>query len=322
MMTPPTISVVIPFYRARYLRDAIESVLKQTFEDYEIIVIDDGSPDRPDVEGWLRSDRHRFQYLRQENKGPAAARNTGIRAAQGRFVAFLDSDDMWEPTYLEEQLGAIHKGQGFDLIHCNALMIGQPESARPALMQSTPPRDLATCTSLLRDDVTVYLSSVVARREALLEAGLFDERFVHGEDFDLWMRLLKNGAHMAFQPRVLLNRRLHADSLSADALIHSDKALLVLEKFRDRQDLTAAERSATERRIQSLRAEVELERAKRALASGDFGLASRSFRDANGFYRSWKLNLLGWLVRCWPSMIARTYNFRERRRMERSPLGK
>lgn len=321
-MTTPTVSVVIPFYRAQYLRDAIESVQKQTFDDYEIIVVDDGSPDSPEVEGWLRSDRGRLQYLRQKNKGPAAARNTGIRAAQGRFVAFLDSDDAWEPTYLEEQLTAIHKGQGFDVIHCNALMIGQPESARLALMQSTPPRDLATCTSLLRDDVTVYLSSVVARREALLEAGLFDERFIHGEDFDLWMRLLKNGARMGFQPRVLLNRRLHADSLSADALIHSDKALLVLEKFRDRPDLTAGERTAAETRIHSLRAEVELERAKRALASGDFGLAAQALRDANGFYRSWKLSILGFLVRCWPSMIARAYDVRERRRMERSPLGK
>jgi glycosyltransferase involved in cell wall biosynthesis len=314
VVPPPTVSVVIPFYRAQYLRDAVESVQKQTCEDYEIIVIDDGSPDRADVERWLRSDRDRFQYLRQENKGPAAARNTGIRAAQGRFVAFLDSDDTWEPTYLEEQLAAIHKGQSLDLIHCNALMIGQPESARLALMQSTPPRDLATCTSLLRDDLTVYLSSVVVRREALVQAGLFDERFIHGEDFDLWMRLLKNGARMAFQPRVLLNRRLHADSLSADALIHSDKALLVLEKFRDRQDLTAAERTAAEKRIQSVRAEVELERAKRALASGDFGLATQALRGANGFYRSWKLNILSFLVRCWPSMIARAYHFRERRR--------
>ena len=67
---------------------------------------------------------------------------------------------------------------------------------------------------------------------------------------------------------------------------------------------------------------MELERAKRALASGDFGLAARALGDANGFYGSWKLSILGFLVRCWPSMIARAYNLRERRRMERSPLGK
>jgi glycosyltransferase involved in cell wall biosynthesis len=311
-MATPVVSVVIPAYRSPYLAEAIASVQAQTFSDFEIIVVDDGSPEPVQIGGCL--------CLRQANQGPASARNTGVRAARGVYVAFLDSDDSWEPTYLEEQIAAIRKG--FDLVYCNALMMGQPESTRRTLMESTPPRDLVTCTSLLRDAFTVYLSGVVARREALLEAGLFDERFIHGEDFDLWMRLLKTGARMAFQPRVLLNRRLHVDSLSADALIHSEKALLVLDKFRGRSDLTAAERNATEWRIQSLQAEVELERAKRAVASGDFGVATRALSDANGFYRSWKLKILGLLLRCWPSMIARAYDFRERRRMERSFLGK
>ena len=197
MTTPPTVSVVIPFYRAKYLRDAIESVQKQTFEDYEIIVVDDGSPDRAEVEGWLGSDRGYLQYLQQEKQGPAAARNTGIRAARGRFVAFLDSDDTWEPTYLEEQLAAIARDGGFDLIYCNALTMGRSEAERRKLLESTPARDPDTCTSLLRGEYTVYLSGVVARREPILEAGLFDERFVHGEDFDLWVRMAKRGARMS-----------------------------------------------------------------------------------------------------------------------------
>jgi glycosyltransferase involved in cell wall biosynthesis len=315
-MEPPTVTVVIPAYRSSYLRTAIESVQAQTFPDFEIIVVDDGSPEPPDIGEWQGAKRDRLHCLRQENQGPAAARNAGIRAARGVFVAFLDSDDSWEPTYLEEQLRAITKDQGFDLVYSNALMMGQPEAARRTL----PARDLATCTTLLRDDFTVFLSGVVARREALLKAGLFDERFIHGEDFDLWLRLLKNGARMAFQPRVLLNRRLHADSLSADALNHSEKALLVLDKFRGRPDLTAAERAAVERRIKSLQAEVELERGKRAVASGDFGAAVRALSAANDFYRSWKLKIVGVLLRLWPSLIARAHEARERRRREGSSL--
>lgn len=315
-MATPAVSVVIPFYRARYLRAAIESARAQTFADYEIILVDDGSPDRAEVEACLVADGARIRCLRQENQGPAAARNVGIRAARGVFVAFLDSDDTWEPAYLEEQLRAITKNQGFDLVYCNALMMGQPETARRTL----PARDLVTCTTLLRDDFTVFLSGVVARREALLEVGLFDERFIHGEDFDLWVRLLKNGARMAFQPRVLLNRRLHGDSLSADALNHSEKAILVLDKFQGRSDLTAAERAAVERRIKSLQAEVELERGKRAVASGDFGAAVRALSAANDFYRSWKLKIVGLLLRLWPSLIARAHEARERRRREGSSL--
>lgn len=315
-MRMPTVSVVIPVYVSRYLWAAIDSVQGQTFGDYEIIVVDDGSPDRPEVEGSPAADRDRLHYLKQENQGPAAARNTGIRAARGVFLAFLDADDTWEPTYLEEQINAMTR-EGFDLIYCNALMMGQSEAERRTLMESTPSRGLATCTSLLRE-YTVFLSGVVARRAAVLEAGLFDERFIHGEDFDLWLRMLKTGARMGFQPRVLLNRRLHADSLSSDALNHSEKALLVVEKFRGRTDLTGAERAAVEWRIKSLHAEVALERAKRAVAIGDFATATQALKDANEFHRSWKLRIVRLLLCLWPSMIARLHEARERRRMGRS----
>lgn len=313
-MATPAVSVVIPFYRARYLRAAIASVRAQTFSDYEIIVVDDGSPDRADVEAHLLSEGPRLRYLRQENQGPAAARNAALRAACGQFVAFLDSDDTWEPTYLQEQLDGLTRPPRLDMIYCNALMMGQSEAERRALMESTPTRAPATCTSLLREEYTVFLSGVVARRDLIMDAGLFDERFVHGEDFDLWLRMLKRGARMGFQPRILLNRRLHGDSLSADSVTHSEKALLVLEKFQARTDLTAAERAAVDWRIRSLRAEAELERAKRAVSTGDFAEASRALRDANEFHRSWKLSAIRLLLRLSPTLIARVHDARERRR--------
>jgi glycosyltransferase involved in cell wall biosynthesis len=311
----PTVSVVIPVYRARYLHAALESVRAQTFIDYEIILIDDGSPDRAEVDACLAGEGARIRYLRQENQGPAAARNTGLRSARGRFVAFLDSDDTWEPTYLETQLAALTRAPGFDVIYCNALMIGQSDEDRRRLTESIPSRQPATCTSLLRDEYTVFLSGVVARRDLIVEAGLFDERFVHGEDFDLWIRLLKRGAQMGFQPRVLLNRRLHGESLSSDSLAHSEKAVLVLEKFQARTDLNASERAAVEWRLRSLSAEASLERAKRAVTTGDFDEACQALKDANEFHRSWKLTLLGLLLRFSPGLIARAHRIRERRRL-------
>jgi glycosyltransferase involved in cell wall biosynthesis len=317
-MTAPTVSVVIPFYRARYLSEALESVRAQTFTDYELVVVDDGSPDRKEVDRLGLAEDARIRYLRQGNQGPAAARNTALRAARGQLIAFLDSDDTWESTYLQEQIDGLTRDTGLDVIYCNALMMGQPETDRRALAESTPSRELATCTSLLREEYTVYLSGVVARRDLILDAGLFDERFVHGEDFDLWTRMLKRGARMGFQPRVLLNRRLHSGSLSSDSLTHSEKALLVVEKFQARTDLTRDERAAVEWRIRSLYAEAGLERAKRAVASGDFAEASRALKDANGFHRSWKLSAVRLLLRFWPSLIARVHDARERRRTARS----
>ena len=317
-MATPTVSVVIPFYRAHYLSDAIQSVRAQTFSDYELVVVDDGSPDRKEVDRLGLPEDARIRYLRQENRGPAAARNAALQAARGEFVAFLDSDDTWEPTYLQEQIDGLTRDSGLDVIYCSALMMGQPETDRRALMESTGRRELATCTSLLREEYTVYLSGVVARRGLILAAGLFDEQFVHGEDFDLWTRMLKRGARMGFQPRVLLNRRLHSGSLSSDSLTHSEKALLVVEKFQARTDLTREERAAVEWRISSLHAEAGLERAKRAVAKGDFAEASRALKDANGFHRSWKLAAVRLLLRFWPSLIARVHDARERRRTGRS----
>ncbi|HKW94477.1 MAG TPA: glycosyltransferase family A protein [Methylomirabilota bacterium] len=307
-------SVVIPFYRARHLRDAIESVRAQTFTDYELVIVDDGSPDREEVNRLGLSQDALIRYMRQEKQGPAAARNTALRAARGQFIAFLDSDDTWEPTYLQEQIDGLTRDRGLDVIYCSALMMGQPETDRRALSESTPARELATCTSLLREEYTVFLSGVVARRDLILDAGLFDERFVHGEDFDLWTRMLKLGARMGFQPHVLLNRRLHSGSLSSDSLTHSQKALLVVEKFQARTDLTRDERAAVDWRIRSLYAEAGLERAKRAVAKGDFAEASRALKDANGFHRSWKLAAVRLMLRLWPSMIARVHDARERRR--------
>ena len=310
----PAVTVIIPVYVSQFLREAIDSVQGQTFRDYEIIVVDDGSPEPVDLARWSEADPVRLRCLRQENLGPAAARNTAIRAARGEFLAFLDADDSWEPTYLAEQTAAMTRDGGLDVIYCGALMMGQPEADRRALTESAPIRDLVTCASLLREGYTVFLSGVVARRQTVLDAGLFDERFVHGEDFDLWLRMLKAGARMGFQRRVLLNRRLHAASLSYDALNHSEKGLLVLEKFRDREDLTASERAAIDRRIQSFLAEIGLERAKRAVTGGDFERAIRNFADANEFYRSWKLRLVRFLLRLSPKLIARAHRIRERRR--------
>jgi glycosyltransferase involved in cell wall biosynthesis len=304
--------VIIPVYRARYLRDALDSVEAQTFQDFEVIVVDDGSPDRPLIESWALPERPGFRYLAQENRGPSAARNAGTRAAQGAFVAFLDADDTWEPTFLQEQMAEIARDQDVDLVHCNWSTMGKS--------RVRPYRPVVACTSLLREEHIIILSSVLARRETVLAAGLFDENFRHGEDFDLWLRMLKRGARLVFQPRVLLNRRVHSDSLSHDALNHDEKALMVLEKFRGRDDLSDAERDAVEWGIKRLRAEAELERAKRALATGNFSGASLALGTANEFYHSWKLPMLRFLLHLWPTLVVRAHHTRERWRAGGSPV--
>ncbi len=137
----------------------------------------------------------------------------------------------------------------------------------------------------------------MAKRATILAAGLFDERFRHGEDFDLWLRMLKIGARVEFHRQPLLNRRVHEESLSRDIVNHEEKALAVLENFRARTDLSEEERDAVEWRLRSMAAEIAIERAKRAVAKGAFAEATRELTEANEFYRSGKLRIIALLLR-------------------------
>ena len=105
MNPAPIVSIVMPVYNAAsYIGETLDSVFQQTFTDYEVIVINDGSPDTVKLEQALEPYIGRIRYIKQENLGAGAARNEGLRAAQGEFIAFLDADDLWLPNYLEEQL--------------------------------------------------------------------------------------------------------------------------------------------------------------------------------------------------------------------------
>src|SRR6185369_5886632 len=101
----PKVSVIIPAYNiASFIVETLESVFAQTFTDYEVIVVNDGSPDTENFEGALRPYLDRIVYLKEENGGASVARNAGLQAARGEFVAFLDGDDVWLPNYLEAQM--------------------------------------------------------------------------------------------------------------------------------------------------------------------------------------------------------------------------
>src|SRR5581483_4665750 len=109
-MTSPRVSVIIPAYNAAaFIAETLDSVYAQTFADFEVIVVNDGSPDTEDLERELAPYREKLSYIKQENQGAAAARNTGIKAARGEFVAFLDADDTWLLAFLEKQLDLLER---------------------------------------------------------------------------------------------------------------------------------------------------------------------------------------------------------------------
>jgi len=182
----PFFSVVIPAYnRYKQLRAALDSVLAQTFKDYEIIVVDDGSTDEtPLIEETYRG---KIRFIRQKNLGVSAARNAGILAGDSSHIAFLDSDDIWLPAKLERQFAFIKENSGIALSQTNEIWIRNGRRVNPKL------KHLKRAGNIFIDSLALCLispSASVLKREIFSEYGLFDENLPACEDYDLWLRIL------------------------------------------------------------------------------------------------------------------------------------
>lgn len=308
--TDPTVSVIIPAYNAaEYIAETLDSVLKQTFGSLEVIVINDGSPDSAELERELQPYLARIRYLKQENRGAAAARNTGLRAAKGEFVAFLDADDTWFPTFVEEQMKFL-KASGADFVYSDALLEGESPLNGRTFMEVQPSRGDVTPASLLAVNVTVLTSAVLARRAPIIEVGLFDEGLRRGHDFELWLRLAKHGIRFAYQRKVLVRHLILESGLSGDTMSQLQRTLSVLEKIKKREDLSLNEKAALELNMNRTRSALALEDGKGRLLRRDFQGASESFKTAKDFQGSWKLRLVCAGMRLAPDLLRRIYQAR------------
>jgi len=206
-----SVSVIIPtFNRAHLVKDAIRSAVVQTVSPLEIVVIDDGSTD--DTAQQLADLASELPlplvYVRQENAGGNVARNRGVKAAQGAYVAFLDSDDVWHPDKLEKQLAALDARPEAGAVYCglreveveSGRVLSEPNRAYPA-------GDLVA--KLLVSDVTAPTSTYVVRRSVMEAAGYFDESLEARQDWDMWIRVARQ-VPIAVVPEALVDFRHHA----------------------------------------------------------------------------------------------------------------
>jgi len=216
----PLVSVIIPTYNsARFLHQALQSALEQTYQKREIIVVDDGSTDETKMT--LGRFNGTIRYLQQEHQGAAAARNTGIQAANGDFICFLDADDIWASNKLDLQLDFLkrHRDTGLLSGRCRKFMDqGSPymsfTAAAPvgnAVRIFPAPQAF---TELVKFNF-IPTSTVMIRKECFDKVGLFDLNLIPVEDRDLWLRI---SAHfeVAHLPWILCEKRLHRSNISND----------------------------------------------------------------------------------------------------------
>jgi hypothetical protein len=309
----PLVSVIIPAYRAaETIADTLDSVLAQTFKDYEIIVVNDGSPDSEDLEKALEPYRERIIYLRQENQGPGGARNTGIRTARGQYIAPLDADDIWAPEHLAAQLAVLEADPSIDVVYADARIFGDVPEAGRTVMELCPSAGDVTFERLVSRQCTVHICVSVCRREALLRAGLFDPAFRGTEDIDMWLRIARQGGRIAYQRRVLGRYRRHAGSLSSDGVSMLEGFLAVLAKAARDPHLTAAQREVLEHERVVHHASLELQKGKNAFLAGDAVAAASHLTRANAQQKSLKLATVLMLLRVAPGFLRALYQWRDR----------
>lgn len=180
------VSIIVPCYnQAQFLDECLQSVLNQKYDQWECIIVNDGSPDNTDavVQKWLEIDS-RFQYIKKENEGVSNARNTGIARAKGEFILPLDADDKIATNYLKEALEVFAKDQSLKLVYCKAEKFGE-ETGKWNLK----PFSLEALTS----DNMIFCSAIYRKKDWEVIGG-YDEKMVEGlEDWEFWISLLKNG---------------------------------------------------------------------------------------------------------------------------------
>jgi glycosyltransferase involved in cell wall biosynthesis len=215
-MELPMISIIIPTYNpGHYLQPALESIQAQTFSDWEIILVDDGSKTEEltnitALVEKLRGESVAITFISQQNSGVSVARNRAVEKAKGEFIAFLDNDDLWEPTKLQLQLDALKSNPAaalchtaFDLIDGNGKKSGDGYGGP------------ATYQSMLCGQFSVLLSSSVIRRSCWSEGGFFDPFYRYAQDLDVFMMLARFHPFV-YIPTVETHYRLHSQNASGN----------------------------------------------------------------------------------------------------------
>lgn len=308
----PTVSVVIPAYNgAEFLGEALDSVLAQTYQPLEVIVVDDGSEDEtPQV---VAAYAGKVTYICKQRGGPASARNAGIRAAKGEWIAFQDADDIWKPDLLEKLVKASAE-TGADLVFCDGLTLRNGSTGGPSRLERCGLKrrlDTLAPDGVLRNPFELILEGrcyilapgVMVKRDAILQIGLFDEGIYGYEDVDLWLRLslryrfavLKDALHI---------RRIHTRNLSHDRWAQLTNAIKTYEKS-ERYAPAVAPGTRWRKVLRKTKAPLLRELGARYLERGELLSARESW--ARSFHSSYSPTMAGyWLLSFLPQSCVGT----------------
>lgn len=271
----PKISVVIPAYNSMsFLPKTLDSVFEQTFSDFEILVINDGSTDH--TAQWVSSlTDNRVRLVNQENQGCAIARNTGVLASRGQYIAFLDADDLWEPTKLEKQVHILDTLPTVGLV--NTWISNIDREGTPTGKLGISNAEGYVLNLVVEENPIMCGSTPMVRRHCFESVGLFDQSLRSAEDWDMWIRIAKK-YEFAVVKEPLVRYRVHANSKSHNLQLHLQSRLKVIEKVFQNGVI---DQDTLKEKVYGL---VFLSVAYRALQKNDFETALSLKRQALQYY--------------------------------------
>ena len=303
----PKVSVIIPAYNiSTFVAETLNSVFAQTYKNFEVVLVNDGSKDTDALERALAPFLERVVYARQANLGAAQARNSAICLARGELLAFLDGDDVWLPDFLASQIEFLEKNQ-LEMVYCDAELFGEAFFAGKTFMQSAPSSGAVTTVSLISTECNVITSGTILKKYLLEKSNLFDTGLRQMQDFDLWFRLARNAAKIGYQTKVLLKYRVRSNSLSGTNVERAARNISGLRVIESKYELGEREKEALRKQMAQSRAELELEQSKLSLIEGKFAEAEAHLAEANRFYRKRKLALIKFLLRLSPALTLRLF---------------
>ncbi|MGF2035172.1 MAG: glycosyltransferase family A protein [Nostoc sp. CmiVER01] len=224
----PKVSVVIPAYNSlKYLPATMESVLRQTFNDFEVILVNDGSSDN--TENWVSQIADpRVKLITQENQGLSGARNTGIAHASGKYIAFLDADDLWEPTKLEKQVLCLEENSEIGLVYTWVALIDENGNSTGRVFKNYAENDV--WHQIIEHNIVESGSVAMVRRQCFETCGVFDRNlrsFV--EDWDMWLRIASRYPFKVLKEPLVYYRQ-HSTSASRNWEAMEQSFRIVIEK--------------------------------------------------------------------------------------------
>jgi glycosyltransferase involved in cell wall biosynthesis len=303
---PVLVSVVIPAYKcADYIVATLKSVMAQSFTNYEVIVVNDGSPDTDVLERELRPYLASIRYVRQENGGPSSARNRGVQESRGSYVAFLDSDDLWLPNHLANQVEQLQKNTALVLVYSDSLLLRDDVPFATAF-EKNPQVPPVTFESLVAETCSIGTSTTVVSRQAALDAGGFELGRHRSEDFDLWLRIAHRGGAMGYSSTVQVCHRV-ANGLSCDNTAMNQAQISVYEKLFTALTLTPAQSKLLRNKIAEMETRLQIGIAKDSLLKDQFPQALAAVQQANSILKNRKLSVATVGLKLFPRFFGKSY---------------